>query len=389
MIPHYTLQEVADMLGIGKAAVQYHIAKGRIRTVRKLLRVYVTQDALAEFLQNRPTHKSPRNYTPDRRDEGWYSINQAADILGIHPSGVQAQIDNGRLPATRVGRMWYIAQDDLDHFIAVNRRKPGQSKRLKPIPCAYCQGPFDPIEAQQRYCSQECARDSVRAFNPRKIRIDESLLRQLYLDEGLNAIDIAARLGIAQQAVLDRLHAAGIPVRNGSSSGPRKPAPPRPPRFPVPPREELERLIVVERIGMMRAAEIYGVSEGTVARWLDSYAMPHPQEGGYGSRVQANDGHAVRSTYELTVDNWLSNHNIPHEYEPTLPFSNRFRADFYANGWYIEVWGIQYNASYDERKQRKIALYRQYSIPLIELSAKDFISDDWQRILRRCRISPD
>jgi len=323
---------------------------------------------------------------PDRTGEGYFTVKQVAAILRIAPRGVSEHIEKGHLPATRGENGWYVARSDLDIFIAT-RRKPGQPRRRQLRACPWCQQMFDAIDARQRFCVKACADAWAREHNPRKIRIDESLLRQLYLTEGLNAIEIAARLGIAQQAVLDRLHAAGIPVRKERPDF--VPPPHKGPKIPMPPREELERLIVVERIGMIRAAEIHGVSEGTIAVWLDRYGMPHPQEGGYGSRVQANDGHAVRSTYELTVDNWLSDHDIPHEYEPALPFPGRFHADFFANGWHIEVWGIRYSASYDERKQRKLALYRQYRIPLIELHANDFVSDDWQHLLRRCCISPD
>jgi len=377
MVPHYTLQEVADMLGIGKAAVQYHIAQGRIRTVRKLLRVFITQDALDEFIQNRPTHSSPRNRMPDRADEGWYTVKQAAAILGIDSRGLNEHIRTGALPATHDGNGYRIAQGDLDYF-AATRRKPGQPKRRQPRPCPGCQELFDAPDARQRFCSPECEIASKKAEYRQQHGLDDAdQLRAWYVDQGLSAVTIAEMLGVNDKTVTNQLRAFGIPMRPGYYTG----AP-----LPMPPRDDLARLILVECVGMTRAAAIYGVDPSTVGSWLDRYSIPRPQEGGYGRRIEANDGHIVQSSYELTVDNWLSALRIPHEYEPRL--FGRFRADFYANGWYIEVWGVVNHDRYVRNKERKIAFYHDNRLPLIELIPQDFATDEWQHLLRRCLVSP-
>ena len=152
--------------------------------------------------------RTPR--TPDRRAEGFLTVKQAAELLGIHPRGMAQHIEKGYLPATREKSGWYIAHTDLDHFIAT-RRKPGQPKRLNPIPCVWCKSVFDPIEARQCFCSPKCSQD---AGSPRKIQIDEGLLRRLYLDEELTTDAIGVSLKVSGNTVLQRLHDLGIPIRS-------------------------------------------------------------------------------------------------------------------------------------------------------------------------------
>jgi hypothetical protein len=57
-------------------------------------------------------------------------------------------------------------------------------------------------------------------------------------------------------------------------------------------------------------------------------------------RLRALDGTLVRSTYEVRVANWLVMHQVAYTYEPPIPTGRRCRADFLANGWYIEIWGV-------------------------------------------------
>jgi excisionase family DNA binding protein len=45
------------------------------------------------------------------------SIEQAAQILGVHPHTVKALIDEGRLYAVRAGRRYLIPVVELDRFL--------------------------------------------------------------------------------------------------------------------------------------------------------------------------------------------------------------------------------------------------------------------------------
>lgn len=142
----------------------------------------------------------------------------------------------------------------------------------------------------------------------------------------------------------------------------------------VPPlKAELEQLYRTERLTKREIAEIYNMSGATLGRIFKRYeidSMPH--QWGLGRLRKCKDGHIVRSSYEVAVDNWLTRNQIAHEYEPQLPQARRYRSDFYANGFYIEVWGLEKDETYLRRKNFKRKIYQKYNLPLIEIDAKDF-----------------
>jgi len=81
----------------------------------------------------------------------------------------------------------------------------------------------------------------------------------------------------------------------------------------------------------------------------------------------------VRSRGELLIDNWLYMAGILHAYERRLPIEDEAYCDFWIPGGkvYIEYWGIDGDASYEARRRRKLALYRQHSLDLIEVTNED------------------
>ncbi|GAA3387160.1 helix-turn-helix domain-containing protein [Streptomyces roseoviridis] len=46
----------------------------------------------------------------------FHTVEQVADLLGLHVKTVRGYVRDGRLPATRVGRQYRIRQEDLDAF---------------------------------------------------------------------------------------------------------------------------------------------------------------------------------------------------------------------------------------------------------------------------------
>ena len=46
--------------------------------------------------------------------EKMVSVEEAAEVLGLHPATVQRAIKRGDLPATRIGRKWRIRPSDLE-----------------------------------------------------------------------------------------------------------------------------------------------------------------------------------------------------------------------------------------------------------------------------------
>ena len=85
---------------------------------------------------------------------------------------------------------------------------------------------------------------------------------------------------------------------------------------------------------------------------------------GFGRRQVAGDGHPVCSGWERLVDDWMSERGVEHSVEPAIPFAaTRWRADFFARGHYVEVWGVYGGAAYDARRTAKEAHYRQHALP--------------------------
>lgn len=98
----------------------------------------------------------------------------------------------------------------------------------------------------------------------------------------------------------------------------------------------------------------------------------------YDAKFRTTDGHYVRSRAELIIDNWLYTYGIVHAYERRLNIEEECYCDFYIphgpgrpQAVYIEYWGIDDHAKYNENKKRKLDLYRKNEIPLIELEGDD------------------
>ena len=51
-------------------------------------------------------------------EKPYYSIYEAAEILGVHERTIRYQINHGNLVAGKAGRQWRIAKDDLLAFVA-------------------------------------------------------------------------------------------------------------------------------------------------------------------------------------------------------------------------------------------------------------------------------
>jgi len=150
----------------------------------------------------------------------------------------------------------------------------------------------------------------------------------------------------------------------------------------LPSREELVALYE-SGLSMNAIGDIYSVSGSTIYKLSLTYQIEIRLDGwGEGKRYLCQDGHMVRSVYEQHVDDWLFAHHIDHTYEPRLPWDRRYRADFLANGWYIEVWGVTNNDAYEQRRKQKCQQYQQQNAPLIELPIY-FFSQQKRKLLER------
>jgi hypothetical protein len=163
---------------------------------------------------------------------------------------------------------------------------------------------------------------------------------------------------------------------------------------PTPPDAVTLRMLYEAGATLAEISELYGVCIFTVAKWCEGHGIERRETGwnyNKGQRYVCVDGNKVRSSYEMRVANWLHGHGIAYVYEPRLPFSNVFRGDFLANGWYIEVWGMTGDPKYDERKKRKTEGYKSHGTPLIELNRCNFWTKQagtLEKRLSRCFASP-
>ncbi|MFI0357420.1 helix-turn-helix domain-containing protein [Actinomadura sp. 9N407] len=51
--------------------------------------------------------------------QAYYSVDQVAELLGLHVRTVRGYVRDGRLKATRVGRQYRITREDLEAFTGV------------------------------------------------------------------------------------------------------------------------------------------------------------------------------------------------------------------------------------------------------------------------------
>lgn len=96
------------------------------------------------------------------------------------------------------------------------------------------------------------------------------------------------------------------------------------------------------------------------------------------AKHRTQDGHYVRSKAEMIIDNLLYQYGIVHAYERKLPIEEDVYSDFYIppgnwrpQGVYIEYWGLENDEKYLDRKKKKIFLYKENELSLIELNESD------------------
>lgn len=265
-------------------------------------------------------------------------------------------------------------------------------------------------------------------------------LETMYTIEQLTCRQIAKKLGVAASSIKNWLREYDIERRQGAGLAYHGKE--------IPTREKLYNLVHVEHMSYEEIGKIYGIDKAAIPHWMEKYDIPKPRvwdtrlKGdtrtkpsreelaalydsglsltaigdmfgynygvmialcneygieirpngwGEGKRYLCQDGHMVRSLYEQRTDDWLYAHNVAHTYEPKLPWHKSFKSDFLANGWYIEVWGVTNNETYNRRREQKLQLYRQHNAPLIELPIHFFSKQkqsNLERRLSQCLTKP-
>ncbi|MFC7563955.1 helix-turn-helix domain-containing protein [Actinomadura namibiensis] len=61
----------------------------------------------------------------------YYSVEQVAELLDLHVRTVRGYVRDGKLRATRIGKQYRIAREDLEEFTGAPRR-PRRRRRRTP-----------------------------------------------------------------------------------------------------------------------------------------------------------------------------------------------------------------------------------------------------------------
>jgi hypothetical protein len=117
----------------------------------------------------------------------------------------------------------------------------------------------------------------------------------------------------------------------------------------------------------------------------------------YPAEYRTKDGHYVRSKAEQIIDDSLYLWGIPHAYEKKLSNTDHnVYSDFHIpagkgrpKAVYIEYWGMENDEKYNQRKNKKIEIYNELGLNLIQLNDADIknIEDALQKYLRQHEIS--
>lgn len=151
------------------------------------------------------------------------------------------------------------------------------------------------------------------------------------------------------------------------------------------PTEPIEKQIETGKILLkMPAYEIYVEKFGN---WLKCLSLAGVLDDGHrktsrGIQCLANDGHLCLSLGEKAIDDWLSNHNIPHEKESFYPFDEKLnpnklsRTDWKIGNIFIEYAGLMDDSEYASKMKRKKQLADKNGLHLIIIEPADLFSLD-------------
>jgi len=207
--------------------------------------------------------------------------------------------------------------------------------------------------------------DARRARSEAGESITHKALYELYWDQWMSYEAIAETLNVDLTAIPYWLSKFDIPKRSAWETK-------RGINWQPPDPEIVIHLYQAENMGMRAIGNLFDVGRGLIKRILvendiEIRASGYPNI----SQFVANDGHCVKSSLELQVDNWLHQHGVDHEYEPALGNTKK-KADFKVGDIYIEIWGIVGNEKYERKKQHKLALYKKFELSLLSVYPEHF-----------------
>lgn len=100
------------------------------------------------------------------------TVEQAAEVLDLHPKTVRRMIREGRLRATRIGKSYRILEADLAHF--AGGRKPAERELAARVTSVV------DVEHVDQSTAERVARYLPAALNTREARPDPMTLSVMY-----------------------------------------------------------------------------------------------------------------------------------------------------------------------------------------------------------------
>lgn len=220
-----------------------------------------------------------------------------------------------------------------------------------------------------------------------RIGINKDKIKELYLS-GESSISISKILNCSHCTILNVLKNMNVKRRNNKEKtlnyfkrhiNPRK----------ISLDKFKEELVEDYKRGhsTSQISKKFNISSNLMARILKGWGVKIRHEI-FGSRKKSfqsisKDGHIVKSSSELEIDDWLFNNRIQHIYEKKIGFGN-FKCDFYipdAN-LYIEYFGLISVKSYREKTVRKLKAYKQLGLNLLPIFPKDNIQQKLSFLLQ-------
>jgi soluble P-type ATPase len=101
-------------------------------------------------------------------------------------------------------------------------------------------------------------------------------------------------------------------------------------------------------------------------------------------KYKCKDGARVISIYEMQVANWLFEHNINYEYNPSISQKRKFRADFKIGRFYIEVLGYPDREAYMNKKREAKMVFAGEQGPGFIFLEEDENFKKYERYYNQC-----
>lgn len=244
------------------------------------------------------------------------------------------------------------------------------------------------------WCSMACRTGAGGWMpnNPRQFaELDERIIAEY--QSGANGPQLATKYGISLGTVMKALHLNGIQVKRYNDNLLKPEVREKAKRANVErlknnnpnARRDLpsDKICQAYQCGesLERIAAHYKCSVDAVLARVRAAGI-EVRRRGYttANRVTCSDGHIADSGWESQIDEWLTTHNIVHEIHPRTPWyapTARSFGDFRVGDIFIEVWGITGSLRYEEKRAKKIALYRQYGTTLIQIFPHHILDRDF------------